>query len=35
VFPDQYGHTDAEADRVIATMTHIPVDIRPIYPEKI
>jgi len=34
-FLDKYGHTDAEADQVIATMTHIPVDIRPIYPEKI
>jgi hypothetical protein len=34
-FLDKYGHTDPEADQVIATMTHIPVDIRPIYPEKI
>ena len=34
-FLDQYGHTDPEADQVIATMTHIPVDILPIYPDKI
>ena len=34
-FLDKYGHSDAEADQVIATMTHIPVDIRPVYPEQI
>ena len=34
-FLDKYGHTDPEADQVIATMTHIPVDIRPVYPERI
>ena len=34
-FLDQYGKTDAEADQVIATMTGIPVDIRPVYPERI
>jgi hypothetical protein len=34
-FLDKYGQSDAEADQVIATMTHIPVDIRPIYPERI
>ena len=34
-FLDKYGHSDADADQVIATMTHIPVDIRPIYPERI
>ena len=34
-FLDKYGHSDAEADQVIATMTHIPVDIRPVYPERI
>jgi hypothetical protein len=34
-FLDKYGHTDPEADQVIATMTHIPVDVRPIYPERI
>lgn len=34
-FLDQYGKTDAEADQVIATMTGIPVDIRPVYPDKV
>ena len=34
-FLDKYGHSDAEAEQVIATMTHIPVDIRPVYPERI
>jgi hypothetical protein len=34
-FLDKWGVTDPEADQVIASMTHIPVDIRPIYPEKL
>ena len=31
-FLDRYGGLDPEARAVIATMTHIPVDIQPIYP---
>jgi hypothetical protein len=34
-FLDKYGVLDAEASQVIAAMTHIPVDIRPVYPSKI
>jgi len=34
-FLDKWGVLDAEAKQVIGTMTHIPVDIRPIYPERI
>ena len=34
-FLDKWGVLDAEASQVIGTMTHIPVDIRPIYPDKI
>ena len=34
-FLDKWGVLDAEAEQVIGTMTHIPVDIRPIYPDKI
>jgi hypothetical protein len=34
-FLDKYGQLDAEAQQVIATMTGIPVDIRPVYPERI
>ena len=34
-FLDKYGHTDPQADQVIATMTGIPVDIRQIYPERV
>ena len=34
-FLDKWGVLDAEAQQVIATMTHIPTDIRPIYPERI
>ena len=34
-FLEKYGKTDPQADRVIATMTGIPVDIRPIYPDKV
>ena len=34
-FLDKWGVSDPEADQVIASMTHIPVDIRPIYPEKL
>jgi len=35
VFLDKWGAADAEANQVIGTLTHIPVDIRPIYPSKI
>ena len=34
-FLDKWGVLDAEASQVIGTMTHIPVDIRPHYPDKI
>ncbi len=34
-FLAKWGTTDAEADKVIATLTHLPVDIRPIYPDRI
>lgn len=34
-FLDKWGVSDPEANQVIASMTHIPVDIRPIYPEKL
>ncbi|HET9811150.1 MAG TPA: hypothetical protein VFP53_05580 [Sphingomicrobium sp.] len=34
-FLDKWGVIDPEAQSVIGTMTHIPVDIRPIYPEHI
>ena len=34
-FLDKWGVLDPEASQVIGTMTHIPVDIRPIYPDKI
>ena len=34
-FLDKWGRSDAEADKVTATMTHIPVDIRPVYPSRI
>ena len=34
-FLDKWGVIDAEAQSVIDTMTHIPVDIRPIYPDRI
>ena len=34
-FLDQWGSLDAEARQVIGTMTHIPVDIRPIYPNRV
>ena len=34
-FLDKWGVSDSEADQVIASMTHIPVDIRPLYPEKL
>ena len=34
-FLDKWGVSDAQADQVIGAMTHIPVDIRPIYPDKI
>jgi hypothetical protein len=34
-FLDRYGRLDAEAQAVIATMTHIPVDIQPAYPNRV
>ena len=34
-FLDKWGVLDAEAQSVIDQMTHIPVDIRPIYPDRI
>jgi hypothetical protein len=34
-FLDKWGVSDAEAGQVIGTMTHIPTDIRPIYPDRI
>src|SRR5215210_5961253 len=34
-FLDKWGTLDAEASQVIGTMTHIPVDIRPVYPSRI
>jgi hypothetical protein len=34
-FLDKWGVSDPEASQVIDSMSHIPVDIRPIYPEKV
>ncbi|MEO6581352.1 MAG: hypothetical protein ABIN68_00910 [Sphingomicrobium sp.] len=34
-FLDRWGALDRESQQVIDTMTHIPVDIRPIYPARI
>lgn len=34
-FLDRYGGLDPEARAVIATMSHIPVDIQPIYPDRV
>ena len=34
-FLDRYAVLDAEAESVIASMGDIPIDIRPIYPERI
>jgi hypothetical protein len=34
-FLDRWGSLDPEASQVIGTMTHIPVDIRPVYPSRI
>jgi hypothetical protein len=34
-FLGKWGVLDPEAEQVIATMSHIPVDIRPIYPDRI
>ncbi|MEO5973493.1 MAG: hypothetical protein ABIP91_09065 [Sphingomicrobium sp.] len=34
-FMDKWGVLDAEASQVIATMAHIPVDIRPVYPSRV
>jgi hypothetical protein len=34
-FLDRYGRLDPDAQAVIATMGHIPVDIQPIYPSRV
>ncbi len=34
-FLDRYGRLDPDAQAVIATMGHIPVDIQPVYPKKV
>ncbi len=34
-FLDRFGKLDPEASQVIGTMNHIPVDIRPIYPNRL
>ena len=34
-FFDKYAKLDPEAERVIATLKDIPVDIAPVYPDKI
>jgi len=34
-FLDRYGRLDPDAQAVIATMTHIPVDIQPTYPNRV
>jgi hypothetical protein len=34
-FLDRYGRLDPDAQAVIATMTHIPVDIQPAYPSRV
>jgi hypothetical protein len=34
-FLDRYGRLDPDAQAVIATMVHIPVDIQPVYPSRI
>jgi hypothetical protein len=34
-FLDRYGRLDPEARAVIATMSHIPVDIQPVYPARV
>src|SRR3954462_12069017 len=34
-FLDRYGRLDPDAQAVIATMTHIPVDIQPSYPDRV
>jgi hypothetical protein len=34
-FLDRYGHLDPNAQAVIGTMSHIPVDIQPIYPSRV
>jgi len=34
-FIDKWGTLDAEASQVIATMNHIPIDIRPVYPARV
>ena len=34
-FLAKWGVLDAEASQVIATMTKLPVDIRPVYPDRV
>ena len=34
-FLDKWGAPDAEANQVIGTLTHIPIDIRPTYPSRL
>ncbi|HUE80005.1 MAG TPA: hypothetical protein VMN38_10290 [Sphingomicrobium sp.] len=34
-FLDRWGAFDPEASQVIGTMTHIPVDIQPVYPDRV
>jgi len=34
-FFEKYAHLDAQAEAVISQMTHIPVDILPVYPDKV
>jgi hypothetical protein len=34
-FLDRYGRLDPDAQAVIATMAHIPVDIQPVYPRRV
>jgi hypothetical protein len=34
-FLDRYAHLDAEAENVIASLTHLPVDIQPVYEDEI
>ncbi len=34
-FLDKYAHLDADAEKVIASLTHLPVDIQPVYKDEI
>ncbi len=34
-FMERWGKADAEAEAVIASLRHIPVDIRPVYPDRV